>query len=296
MAGDGRSWLGNRDGGSRTGTGFVTTFVTGGRGLGVLTLTVVTVVFLGLPLIALVVRTVEEVRDRGEVASSTWTILRQALILSLWSSLVAVVLIVLFGTPLAYVLARRRFRGAALIDTLVDLPMILPPAVAGLALLMAFGRRGLLGAELDALGLTLAFSTGAVIVAQVFVACPFYVRSARAGFARVDPDLERAAADLGAPPWRVFVRITLPLVRPSLLAGGILAWARALGEFGATIMFAGNFPGTTQTMPLAIYQRYEAGDLTTALFLAVVLLASSFAVLLVVRLGPGRGSAVGPGA
>ena len=265
------------------------------RGLGVFGLTIVTVIFLGLPLVSLIVRTIEEVRDRGDIAESTWIILRQALVLSLWSSLVALILIVVFGTPLAYALARRRFRGAALVDTLVDLPMILPPAVAGLALLMAFGRRGVLGSELDALGFTLAFSTGAVIVAQVFVACPFYIRSARAGFARVDPDLERAAADLGAPPWRVFVRITLPLVRPSLLAGGILAWARALGEFGATIMFAGNFPGTTQTMPLAIYQRYEAGDLTTALFLAVVLLAASFVILLVVRLGLGRGASIGPG-
>lgn len=270
------------------------TVTIGGRGLIVLGLTVVTVVFLGLPLIALVARTVEEVRDQGEVASGTWRILRQALTLSLTTSAVALVVILVFGTPLAYILARRRFRGAALVDTLVDLPMILPPAVAGLALLMAFGRRGVLGEELETLGLTVAFSTAAVIIAQIFVACPFFIRAARAGFARVDPDLERAAADLGAPPWRVFLNVTLPLVRPSLLAGAILAWARALGEFGATIMFAGNFPGTTQTMPLAIYQRYEAGDLTTALFLAVVLLASSFGILLLVRLGPGRVGASGP--
>ncbi len=270
------------------------TVTIGGRGLIVLGLTVVTVVFLGLPLIALVARTVEEVRDQGEVASGTWRILRQALTLSLTTSATALVVILVFGTPLAYILARRRFRGATLIDTLVDLPMILPPAVAGLALLMAFGRRGVLGEELETLGLTVAFSTAAVIIAQIFVACPFFIRSARAGFARVDPDLERAAADLGAPPWRVFVNVTLPLVRPSLVAGAILAWARALGEFGATIMFAGNYPGTTQTMPLAIYQRYEAGDLTTALFLAVVLLASSFGILLLVRLGPGRAGASGP--
>ncbi len=266
----------------------------GGRGLIVLGLTGVTVIFLGLPLVALVVRTVDEVQDRGAVASGTWRILRQALTLSLTSSLAALVVILVFGTPLAYILARKRFWGATLIDTLVDLPMILPPAVAGLALLMAFGKRGVLGGELDALGLSIAFSTAAVIIAQIFVACPFFIRAARAGFARVDPDLERAAADLGAPPWRVFLNVTLPLVRPSLLAGAILAWARALGEFGATIMFAGNYPGTTQTMPLAIYQRYEAGDLTTALFLAVVLLGASFGILLLVRLGPGRAGATGP--
>ncbi len=264
-----------------------------GRGLIVLGLTLVTVIFLGLPLLALIIRTAEEVRDRGEIGDDTWRILRQALSLSLTTSLIALALVLAFGTPLAYLLARKRFPGATVIDTLVDLPMILPPAVAGLALLMAFGRRGLLGEELDVLGVTLSFTTAAVVIAQTFVASPFYIRSARAGFARVDPDLERAAADLGAPPWRVFLLITLPLVRPSLVAGGILAWARALGEFGATIMFAGNFPGTTQTMPLAIYQRYEAGDLTTALFLAFVLLVSSFLILLLVRLGPGQRSGVG---
>lgn len=275
------------------GRGVTERLATGGRRLTVFGLTLVTVVFLGLPLVALITRTAEEVRDRGEIGGDTWSILRQALGLSLTTSLIALALVLVFGTPLAYVLARRRFPGAIAVDTLVDLPMILPPAVAGLALLMAFGRRGIVGDELDALGIRISFSTAAVIIAQVFVASPFYIRAARAGFARVDPDLERAAADLGAPPWRVFLLITLPLVRPSLVAGAILAWARALGEFGATIMFAGNFPGTTQTMPLAIYQRYEAGDLTTALFLAFVLLASSFVILVLVRLGPGQRVGVG---
>ncbi len=274
------------------GRGLTERLASGGRGLTVLGLTLVTVLFLGLPLIALIVRTAEEVSDRGKVSDTTWRILRQALALSLTTSLIALALVLVFGTPLAYLLARRRFPGRIVIDTLVDLPMILPPAVAGLALLMAFGRRGIVGEELGALGVSLSFSTAAVVIAQIFVASPFYIRSARAGFARVDPDLERAAADLGAAPWRVFLLITLPLVRPSLVAGAILAWARALGEFGATIMFAGNFPGTTQTMPLAIYQRYEAGDLTTALFLAFVLLASSFLILLVVRLGPGQGKGI----
>jgi molybdate transport system permease protein len=146
----------------------------------------------------------------------------------------------------------------------------------------------LVGERLDAWGLSLAFSTAAVVLAQVFVASPFYVRAAKAGFARVARDLEEAAADLGAPPAAVFRTVTLPLVRSSLAAGAVLAWARALGEFGATIMFAGSFAGRTQTMPLAIYGRYEAGDLETALLLAVVLVVTSLAILLAVRAVGGR--------
>ena len=249
------------------------------------------VLFLALPLGALVERTSEQA-DAFDAA--TRTTLRQALALSLTTSTVALGLTVVFGTPLAYLLARRRFPGARLVDALVDLPIVLPPAVAGLALLMAFGRRGVVGARLEEWGLSLAFSTEAVVLAQVFVASPFYVRAAKAGFARVDRDLERAAAGLGAAPLRVFWRVTLPLVRPSLAAGAVLAWARALGEFGATIMFAGNFAGRTQTMPLAIYGRYEAGDLSAALLLAVVLVAVSLLILLLVRALSSRGNAGDP--
>jgi molybdate transport system permease protein len=208
--------------------------------------------------------------------------------LSLITSFVALGLIVLFGTPLAYLLARARFPGRGLINTLVDLPMVLPPAVAGIALLMAFGRRGVVGQHLADAGITLGFTTTAVVIAQTFVAVPFYVRSARAGFARVDRELEEAAADLGAAPATVLRSITLPLIRPSLAAGAVLAWARAIGEFGATIMFAGNIAGRTQTMPLAIYGRYESGDLETALLLSVVLLAAAMLVLLAVRSVGGR--------
>lgn len=241
--------------------------------------------FLAVPLVGLVLRTAEEA---NAFPSSTRSTLWQALRLSLLTSGVSLTIIVLLGTPLAYVLARGRLPARRLIDTLIDLPMVLPPAVAGIALLMAFGRRGIAGSYLDDMGITIGFTTTAVVMAQTFVAVPFYVRSARAGFARVDRDIEDAAADLGATPRIVFFSVTLPLVRPNLAAGAVLAWARAIGEFGATIMFAGNIAGRTQTMPLAIYGRYEAGDLDTALLLSVVLLAAAMLVLLVVRSVGGR--------
>jgi molybdate transport system permease protein len=207
----------------------------------------------------------------------------EALRLTALTSFAALVLVVTLGTPLAYLLARRRLPARRLIETLVDLPMVLPPAVAGIALLMAFGRRGVVGEHLNALGFTIGFTSLAVVLAQTFVSAPFFIRAARAGFARVDRDLEEAASDLGATPWTVFRTVTFPIMRPSLAAGVILAWARAIGEFGATIMFAGNIQGRTQTMSLAIYGRYEAGDLDAALLIAVLLLAVAAAVLLVAR-------------
>ena len=251
-----------------------------GLGVGVGAAAAVLVLFLALPLGALVWRAAQT----GDLAPETWTTLRQALVLTLTTSLAALVAIVALGTPLAYLLARRRFPGARVVDTLVDLPIVLPPAVAGIALLMAFGRRGVVGGWLAEAGVTIPFTPFAVVLAQVFVAAPFFVRAAKGGFARVDRALEEAAADLGAPPATVFRTVTLPLARPGLAAGATLAWARALGEFGATIMFAGNLPGETQTMALAIYGRYGAGDLQAALILALVLLAASLAILLGVRL------------
>jgi molybdate transport system permease protein len=197
---------------------------------------------------------------------------------------IAMLIVVRLGTPLAYLLARRSFPGRTVLDTLVDLPIVLPPAVAGLALLMAFGRRGILGGTLAAWGITIPFTTTAVVIAQIFVAVPFYVRAARSGFQRVEPELEEAAADLGAGPTRVFWTTTLPLARPGLAAGAVVAWSRALGECGATLMFAGNLAGRTQTMPLAIYERYVAGDLTTALVLAILLLVVSLVILLIARI------------
>jgi len=241
----------------------------------------VLVLFLVLPLVALTYRALDHERTFN---GDTWHVFRQAIWLSAYTSAATLLVILLFGTPLAYLLARGRVPGGKFVETLIDLPMVLPPAVAGLGLLMAFGRRGILGGQLDKIGITLGFTTWAVIIAQIFVATPFFVRSARAGFTRVDQVIEEAAADLGASPARVFRTVTLPMALPGIAAGAVLAWARAVGEFGATIMFAGNFAGRTQTMSLAIYGRYEAGDLNTALLLAVILLVGSMLVLLTARL------------
>ena len=169
--------------------------------------------------------------------------------LSLETTTVTLLLTLVFGTPTAYLLARGTFPGKRLLDSVVDLPIVVPPAVAGVALLLAFGRQGLLGPTLNDLGIHLAFSTPAVVLAQLFVACPYYVRGARAGFLAVDRVLEDASTTLGYGGWGTFRRITVPLSLPSLVGGAVLTWARALGEFGATIMFAGNLMGVTQTMP-----------------------------------------------
>ncbi|MEZ4500168.1 MAG: ABC transporter permease [Thermomicrobiales bacterium] len=185
--------------------------------------------------------------------------------------------------PVAYLLARYRFRGSRLLETLIDVPVVLPPSVAGVGLLMAFGRRGLLGEYLFEAGVTISFTTLAVVLAQCFVAAPFYIRSARAGFASYQQDVEEAASIDGASRIQMTRDVTLPLAFPALSAGAVLAWTRAVGEFGATILFAGNFVGRTQTMPLAIYANYISGDLSTALAISSVLLVISFAVLILVR-------------
>ncbi|MFT4039326.1 MAG: ABC transporter permease [Thermomicrobiales bacterium] len=248
------------------------------------------VLFLSIPLLAMVWRLV---RDGKGVSPEALAILRQAMTLSLLTTAVTMVLVLVTGTPLAYLLARRTFPGSRLIDTLVDLPIVLPPAVAGIALLVAFGRNGLIGRWLATMGITVGFTTTAVVLAQLFVAAPFFVRAARSGFQQMNQGLEEAAADLGASPARTLRTVTLPLALPSLMAGAVLAWARALGEFGATIMFAGNFPGVTQTMPLAIYARFGAGDLTSALVLSLVLLIASVVILFGLRVLSSRtGSAV----
>jgi molybdate transport system permease protein len=241
--------------------------------------------FLAIPVGALVIRALG---TGAAWNTQTYDTLRQALGLSMVTTATTMAIVITLGTPLAYLLARRRFPGAAAIEALVDLPIVLPPAVAGIALLVAFGRNGLVGRWLADAGVTLGFTTIAVVMAQVFVSAPFYVIAARGGFARVDTEVEAAAADLGATPGQVFRTVTLPLILPSLIAGAVLAWARALGEFGATIMFAGSFSGVTQTMPLAIYGRFGAGDMSTALLLSVVLLLASLMVLLGVRIAGGR--------
>jgi molybdate transport system permease protein len=254
-------------------------------GLAVWALALLLLLFLAIPIGALVIRALG---TGGAWNAQTYDTLRQALGLSMATTAITMTIVVALGTPLAYLLARRRFPGAAAIEALVDLPIVLPPAVAGIALLVAFGRNGLVGRWLAEGGITVGFTTVAVVIAQVFVSAPFYVIAARGGFARVDADVEAAAADLGATPGQVFRTVTLPLILPSLIAGAVLAWARALGEFGATIMFAGNFPGVTQTMPLAIYGRFGAGDMSTALLLSVILLLASLMVLLGVRIAGGR--------
>lgn len=206
----------------------------------------------------------------------------EALRLSLGTATVSTGLAVLLGTPLALAIARGTLPGRRLIDTLIDLPMVLPPSVAGIALLLTFGRNGLIGTELAAAGMPVAFTTAAVVLAQLFVSAPYYVRAATAGLARVETELEQAAAVDGAGPAQIWWRITVPLAWPALFAGMVACWARALGEFGATLMFAGNLPGVTQTMPLAVYVGFEV-ELSQALALAMILVAISFATLLVLR-------------
>jgi molybdate transport system permease protein len=235
-------------------------------------------VFLSLPLLALFLR-LDLIGLWSNLGSPT--VLR-ALTLSLATGTAASFLTVVFGTPLALLLARRQFRGRNVLDTLVDLPMVLPPAVAGIALLLVFGRRGLLGPGLEAAGISVVFTPLAVVLAQLFVASPFYVKSASAGFAEIDRELEQAAALDGATHFDIFRYITAALAWPALVGGAVMTWARAIGEFGATIIFAGNFPGRTQTMPLAIYLGFER-NLEQAVALAFILMVVSFGVLLLVK-------------
>jgi molybdate transport system permease protein len=234
--------------------------------------------FLILPLLALFLRI---------SPADLWQTLNQeqvtqALSLSLFTSLITVLMTVLFGTPVAYYLSHRRYRFFRLVDTLVDLPTVLPPAVAGVALLAAFGRRGLLGAPLESLGISLPFTQAAVVMAQTFIAAPLYIKAAALGFSGVDCELRKAAALDGASRWQTFRYIIVPMSWVALLSGAVMTWARALGEFGATIIFAGNFPGRTQTMPLAIYIGFEI-DLNVALTLAIILVFLAFLILIVVK-------------
>ena len=243
-------------------------------------LSVIGLLFLGLPVVVLLVRAV-----LGEqlLATASDKAVLDALVLSLVTTLASLVLAVIFGTPLALLLARREFRGKWLADVLVDLPIILPPTVAGLALLLAFGRRGMLGTPLEAVGISIPFTTFAVLLAQTFVAAPLYIRSLRAGFASIDRTVEEAAEVDGASRLRLLTAVTLPLAAPAVGAGLALAWARALGEFGATIMFAGNIGGRTQTLPLVVYSEFQS-SLDASVAAAAVLVTAAFGVLVAVRL------------
>jgi molybdate transport system permease protein len=239
------------------------------------------VAFVTVPILALLVSTSPDDLMRAlrhpMMASSLW--------LSVRTTLITLALVVITGTPLSWWLARARRPWARTIETLVELPIVIPPAVVGVALLQAYGRQGLVGPWLADIGVTLPFTTGAVIAAQIVVAAPFYIQLVTAGFRKVDDDLLLVAETLGASPGTAFLRVAVPTTLPAMMAGAALCWARALGEFGATLFFAGNLMGRTQTMPLAIYSALEA-DLGLARALALVLGGTAFAVLLVLRLSP----------
>jgi molybdate transport system permease protein len=242
------------------------------------TLSLPLLIFFTLPLLALFLRT----PPSDLISNLSRPVALQAMKLSMITTVATTLISVLFGTPLAYALARRAIPYRRVIDTLIDLPTVLPPAVAGVALLMAFGRRGVLGNALEVLGIHIAFTTMAVILAQTFIAAPFYIKAAILGFTAIDRELEQAAGLDGANNWQIFRFVILPLSWSALVSGSVMTWARALGEFGATIIFAGNFPGRTQTMPLAIYIGFEL-DLQVALTLSVVLLVFAFIALVVVK-------------
>ncbi|MBC8099153.1 MAG: molybdate ABC transporter permease subunit [Armatimonadetes bacterium] len=235
-------------------------------------------VFLCLPIAALLVRSVTQRAWENDLSAAV----ADAIWLSAWTTLTSLLLTLSFGTPLAYLLARRRFALRALVTVLVELPIVLPPAVAGLALLLAFGRRGIIGAPLYDLGISVSFTVSAVIMAQTFVAAPFYIRSAQVGFQSVPKEIEEAAQVDGASGLSLFWFITLPLCSRALAAGLVLCWARALGEFGATMLFAGSLQGRTQTMPLLIYNNFQR-DLNAAIWTGLLLVMLAMLALLLSR-------------
>ena len=236
------------------------------------------ILFISIPIIALFLRI---------TPANLWATLQQegvqqAIRLSLTTSLITVLITLVFGTPVALQLSIRQGRFNRLLDSLIDLPIVMPPAVVGVALLVAFGRRGLLGDTLTLLGISLPFTQAAVIMAQTFIAAPLYIKAAKLGFSSVDIELKKAAAMDGASRWQLFRFVIAPMSWMALLSGCVLTWARALGEFGATLIFAGNFPGRTQTMPLAIYLGFEV-ELNVALTLSAILILISFVTLIVVK-------------
>jgi len=245
----------------------------------VIALATIGVAFFVLPLLGLVLRAPWGNAARSLSEPETLEALKLSLVASLSATGIALVL----GVPMAWIYARLEFPGRAVLRALTTLPMVLPPVVGGIALLLAFGRRGLLGSWLDTtFGITLPFTTAGVIMAETFVAMPFLILTVEAGLRSMDRRYEEAARTLGASRWRVFAQVTLPLIGPSLFAGAVLCWARALGEFGATITFAGNFPGITQTMPLAVYLLLETNP-EASFVLSLVLLLISLLVLIGLR-------------
>ncbi|HET8752216.1 MAG TPA: molybdate ABC transporter permease subunit [Gaiellaceae bacterium] len=251
-------------------------------GAGVFAAAGVALGFLVLPIVAIFSR----VSPGTLVGQLSRPVVTDALVLSLKTSAIAQALVLLLGTPAAYLLATRRFRGRSFAVVLVELPLVLPPAVAGIGLIATFGRLGLLGGTLDALGVRLGLTQAAVVIAVAYVSSPLYVRQAIAAFEAVDPDLVAASRTLGAGRTRTFFRVVLPLARRGLAAGEALSFARGLGEFGATIMFAGNLPGVTQTLPVAIYSAFDVppDGFTTALAMSALLVVVSGALLVTLRL------------
>ena len=238
------------------------------------------VLFVGLPMVAIFTR----VPLHTLLAQFHSNIVGDALRITLKTSLVALVFILAVGTPTAHLLGTHRFRGRTVIVTLLELPLVVPPAVAGIALFMAWGRMGLVGRYLRPYGIEIPFTWVAVVMAQAFVAMPFYVRQAIVAFGSVDRQVIGASRTLGAGPLRTFFRVELPLARSGLSAGAALAWARAIGEFGATALFAGNLAGITQTLSLAIYAQFELENLYAALAMSALLIAVSFAILITTKL------------
>ena len=238
----------------------------------------VVVTYLALPIVALFAYGTLS----GFISSLSTEIVQEAIKLSLITTLTTLAVVIIFGTPVAYYNARHSYRGKRLIETLIDLPIVLPPSVAGIALLLTFGRMGLLGKYFNILGINIAFTTTAVILAQLFVASPFFIRQATTSFEDVDPEYEKAAHTLGASGTATFFRVTAPIALNGLVSGALMTWARALGEFGATLIFAGNFQGVTQTMPLAIYTALNS-DINAAVNIAVVLVLICFAVIISVK-------------
>ena len=235
--------------------------------------------FLLLPVIALFC----SISPGKLVSNLKGTVVTQALYVSFETSLIALALIVLLGTPVAYLLARHSFRGKRVVEVVLKLPIVSPPAVAGVGLLLVFGRTGWLNGPLSFLGFHVAFSKAAVVMAQMFAAGPFFLINAQQAFADIDPDLVSVSRTLGARPWRTFWRIELPLASSGICSGAGLSLARALGEFGATIVFAGNLPGHTQTFPLAIYTVLQSSE-TAAIAMSALLMAIAFILLLAVSL------------
>ncbi|MDQ3737146.1 MAG: ABC transporter permease [Actinomycetota bacterium] len=250
-------------------------YLSGGLAVGALSLLAG---FIALPILSLVIWT---------VSNSAWQEMTSpaavdALLLSARTTAISMAIILLVGTPAAYVLARYDFPGKRIVNTLVDLPAVLPPSAAGIALLLAFGRVGLIGEQLTAFGITISFTTAAVVLAELFVATHFYVRQATVGFGQIERGIEEAALVDGGGPITVFLKVTIPLAFPALVAGAVTAWARALGEFGGTIIFAGNVQGVTQTIPLAIFSELER-DFDAAVALSVLVLGFAFVVILAAR-------------